>query len=211
MADERRRIYYTKAQTSEGLVTDGKEWMFTDNTEYIGQYHRYTTGEVFSESSFIKGKSRKLIPYIDLSEIRIASGDISLNSELNSEYNVVKKIDVPKSVNLNPTTITPTVDDFKNGYVLRYFAFKVNDEQLVELDNPSYKKVGTENGMDAILWRKFEMKWKIVGPEHDVLNIRGDIEESGIIDTNMRTVAMLSETYPPLMDYIVDYREFSKF
>ena len=210
MADARRRIYYTKAQTSEGLVTDGKEWMFTDNTEYIGQYHRYTTGEVFSEPSFIKGKSRKLIPYIDLSEIRIASGDISLNSELNSEYNVVKNIDVPKSVNLNPSKITPTIDDFKNGYVLRYFAFKVNDEQLVELDNPSYKKVGTENGMDNILWRKFEMKWKIVGPEYDVLNSRGDIEESGIIDTNMRTVVMLSETYPTLISYITDYREFSK-
>jgi hypothetical protein len=210
MADERRRIYYTKAQTLDGLVTNGNEWMFTDNTEYIGQYHKYTTGEVFSEPSYIKGKSRKLIPYVGLSEIRIASGDISLNSKLNSEYNVVKNIDVPKSVNLNPSKITPTLDDFKNGYVLRYFAFKVNDGQLVELDKDGYGKVGTDDGFDAILWRKFEMKWKIVGPEYDVLNSRGDIEESGIIDTNMRTAVMLSETYPTLISYITDYREFSK-
>ena len=48
MADKRRRIYYTKAQVREGLVTEGGEWMFTDNVEYIGQYHTYTTGEVFS-------------------------------------------------------------------------------------------------------------------------------------------------------------------
>ena len=210
MADRRKRIYYTKSQITTGLVTNGKEWMFTDNVEYIGQYHTYATGEVFSEASFVEGKSRILIPYLNVTSIEDSLG-IGINPSVNSEYDAVKKIKITKSVNLNPTTITPTVDDFKNGYVLRYFAFKVNDEQLVELDNPSYKKVGTEKGMDKILWRKFQMKWKIVGPERDVLNIRGDIEESGIIDTNMRTVAMLSETYPTLMDYIVDYREFSKF
>ena len=56
MLDEftRSRIYYTKAQIQNGLITSGKEWMFIDYTEYIGQYHTYTTNEIFSESTFVK-------------------------------------------------------------------------------------------------------------------------------------------------------------
>jgi len=56
---KRKRHYYTKAQIESGLMTDGKEWMFIDGTEYIGQYHKYTTKETFSEINFVKGKSRK--------------------------------------------------------------------------------------------------------------------------------------------------------
>ena len=46
---KRKRVYYTKAQITDGLLTRGNEWMFIDGTEYIGQYHSYTTGEIFSE------------------------------------------------------------------------------------------------------------------------------------------------------------------
>ena len=49
---KRKRIYYTKAQITTGLITEGKEWMFNDNTEYIGQYHIYSTNEVFTEANF---------------------------------------------------------------------------------------------------------------------------------------------------------------
>ena len=49
----RNRIYYTKAQINNGLLTEGEEWMFIDGTEYIGQYHTYTTGEVFSLIEFL--------------------------------------------------------------------------------------------------------------------------------------------------------------
>lgn len=210
-SDDRRRIYYTKAQTISGLVTKGKEWMFTDNTEYIGQYHKYTTGEVFTEPSYVKGKSRKLIPYVDFEKIISTSTDIDLNMELNSEYDTVKSIDINKTTYLNPDTNKPKDSDFISGYVLRYFVFKINDHQLVELNEDDYSKVGSDDGFTDILWHKFEMRWKISGPDYDIIDKAGNITQSGIIDTNIRTVALLSEKYPTLMDYITDYREFSKF
>jgi len=33
-------------QIQKGLYTQVGEWMFEDGTEYIGDYHKYTTGEV---------------------------------------------------------------------------------------------------------------------------------------------------------------------
>ena len=208
MADKRKRIYYTKSQIKTGLVTSGKEWMFTDNTEYIGQYHTYTTGEIFSEASFVDGKSRILIPYVDTTSIS-DSMDIGINNKINSEYDSVKTLKVKESKILNPTIQKASEDDIKNGYMFRYFAYKVNDEQIIELNKDAYGKVGTPDGMDGILWKKFKIKWKITGSEYDIINKRGDIEESGIVDTNMRTVALFSEDYPSLMDYIIDFRKFA--
>ena len=93
MADKRKRIYYTKAQITEGLVTNGGEWMFTDNTEYIGQYHTYTTGEVFSEASYVKDKSRILIPYINIDLIN-EQNEIGIDTTKNFEYDNIKNFDV---------------------------------------------------------------------------------------------------------------------
>jgi len=63
----RKKIYYPEGQIQKGLYTEGREWMLEDGTEYIGDYHKYITGEVFTKSSFIKNVSQLLIPFIDMS------------------------------------------------------------------------------------------------------------------------------------------------
>ena len=208
MADKRKRIYYTKAQITEGLVTNGGEWMFTDNTEYIGQYHTYTTGEVFSEASYVKDKSRILIPYINIDLIN-EQNEIGIDTTKNFEYDNIKNLDVSKSIIPNPSRQPISNNDIKSEYIIRYFAYKVNDGQLLELDKDTYNKVGSEDGLDKILWRKFQLRWKVSGPDNDVINSDGSISEYGIIDTNKRTIALKSEEYPTLMDYIVDYKDYS--
>lgn len=208
MADKRKRIYYTKAQITEGLVTNGGEWMFTDNTEYIGQYHTYTTGEVFSEASYVKDKSRILIPYINIDLIN-EENEIGIDTTKNFEYDNIKNLDVSKSIIPNPSRQPISNNDIKSEYIIRYFAYKVNDGQLLELDKDTYNKVGSEDGLDKILWRKFQLRWKVSGPDNDVINSDGSISEYGIIDTNKRTIALKSEEYPTLMDYIVDYKDYS--
>ena len=208
MADKRKRIDYTKAQITEGLVTNGGEWMFTDNTEYIGQYHTYTTGEVFSEASYVKDKSRILIPYINIDLIN-EENEIGIDTTKNFEYDNIKNLDVSKSIIPNPSRQPISNNDIKSEYIIRYFAYKVNDGQLLELDKDTYNKVGSEDGLDKILWRKFQLRWKVSGPDNDVINTDGSISEYGIIDTNKRTIALKSEEYPTLMDYIVDYKDYS--
>jgi len=208
MADKRKRIYYTKAQIEEGLVTNGGEWMFTNGTEYIGQYHKYITGEVFSESTFIEGKSKILIPYIDIEKINQQT-DFGIDLAKNFEYDSIKNVDVPKSVTPNPSLHTVSNKDITNGYMTRYFAYKANDGRILELSKDEYDKIGTDNGLDEILWKQFTIRWKVIGPERDVLDVNGNIVESGIIDTNRRTVISQSTQYPTLMNYIVNFREYA--
>ena len=195
MADKRKRIYYTKAQVREGLVTDGGEWMFTDNTEYIGQYHTYTTGEVFSEATFVDGKSRILIPYVDVQNIN-QQNEIGIDTAKNFEYDNIKTLNVKKSIIPNPNQIQPTDKDIKRGWMERYFAKKVNDDIILELTKEDFDNVGTENGLDSILWEKFKLRWRITGP----------IDE--ILQTNQQTIQIKSQDYPLLVSIITDFTEF---
>lgn len=204
--DKRKRLYYTKGQITNGLDTFGKEYMFTDNTEYIGQYHTYTTNEIFSEASFVQGKSRKLIPYRNPNEVIEGDVEVGVNPQNSFDYDAIKSIDIPKSKLLNASADAVTDKDIQRGYTTRNFVYKVNDGNLIELNEDDYNKVGTEEGMAAELWKKFIIRWKVSGPDYDIVDSQGNIKESGIIDTNKRTVYVTSEEYPPLKQYITDFR-----
>ena len=209
MADKRRRIYYTKGQITNGLITNGSEWMFTDNVEYIGQYHTYTTGEVFSEASFVNTKSRILIPFVDVKKLNQQT-DVGFDLAKNFEYDNIKTLTVKKSITPNPSQLTPTDSDIKRGWMDRYFAQKVNDDSFLELSKKDFGKVGTATGLDKILWQKFKIRWKITGPTADIKNPDGSIKEPGIENTNRRTILTTSDNYPSLKTYIIDYREFAQ-
>jgi hypothetical protein len=196
MPDKRKRIYYTKAQITNGLITKGKEWMFKDTTEYIGQYHRYSTDEVFSEPSYVDGKSKILIPYVDVNIIN-QQNEIGIDFTKNFEYDAIKNIEIKKSITPNPRQINPTDKDRKRGWMERYFAQKVNDDNILELTKDDFDNVGTDDGLDKILWKKFKIRWRLIGNMDDIIN------------TNRQTTLLKSEDYPSLNDYITDFREFS--
>ena len=59
----RLRLHYTPNQITKALYTTGSEWQTESGTEYIGLYHTYTTGEVYSESEWNSKTSIKLIEY----------------------------------------------------------------------------------------------------------------------------------------------------
>ena len=200
--DRRKRIYYTQAQTTNGLDTLGSEWMTLDNIEYIGQYHRYITEEVFTGAVLVQNKSRILIPYVDFKNKLSEISSINFDLEVSFDYDSVKIVDIPKSKLLNPSVTVVTNKDIVIGYTIRYFAYKVNDGNLIELNKESISKVGTTNGMSNVIWKTFKLKWKVNGPDFDILDNMGNIKESGIVDTNKRTVYSLSEDYPPLTHLI---------
>jgi hypothetical protein len=205
MADERRRAYYTEGQFTHGLLTDGGQWMLVDGTEYKGQYHTYVTDEVFTEASYVDGVSKKLIPFIDLGTMSGFGIDFSKNFE----YDKIKTLDIKGSSTPNPAAVQPTDKDKINGYMIRYYAFKVNDDNIIEITSDDISKIDSEEGMDSNLYKTFSLRWKISGPTNDILDYAGNIKEPGIIDTNMRTIALKSEQYPSLKNYIKNYSEFS--
>jgi hypothetical protein len=206
MTDKRRRAYYTNGQITKGLLTDGGQWMLVDGTEYKGQYHTYITGEVFTEASFVNGVSKTLIPYVDLESVSEQGIDFGKNFE----YDNIKNVVILESSTPNPKFIQPTNKDKINGYMVRLFAQKVNDKDvLIEINEDDMKKLGTSKGMDENLYKTFSLRWKVTGPDDDVLDSAGNIVESGIAPTNKRTIDLKSEEFPALKKYLKDFTEFS--
>lgn len=203
---KRNRVYYTKAQTNEGLVTEGGEWMFIDGTEYIGQYHTYTTNEVFSEINFVDGKSRKLIPYIDFNSVGTQNVD-GMDLVKNFEYDAIKSLTVKKSKKPNKDIEPITNKDLKRGYMERYFGYKY-DGDCIELNKEKYNQIGSEEGLSSVTYKKLKIKWKISGPVYDVKDVNGKVLESGVFDTNKRTIALTSEKHPSIKMKLLDYLEF---
>jgi hypothetical protein len=92
----------------------------------------------------------------------------------------------------------------------RYFAHKINDKIVIELDKDNFSNIGKDGGLDKNLWEKIKIRWKVSGPEYDQRDKKsGILKESGIIDTNRRTTAIISEKYPHMMDVLVDLSKFS--
>jgi len=60
----RQRLHYTPNQITKALYTTGSEWQTEMGALYIGPYHTYTTGEVYSETEWNPQKSIKLLPFV---------------------------------------------------------------------------------------------------------------------------------------------------
>tara|TARA_B100001094_G_C18073339_1_gene741273 strand:- start:432 stop:977 length:546 start_codon:yes stop_codon:yes gene_type:complete len=180
--------------------------MLVDGTEYIGLYHAYTTGEVFTQASFVDGVSKTLIPYKDVELI----SEVGVDFEKNFEYDNIKRITIYESGTPNPKFVQPTDKDKINGYMVRLFAQKVNDENvLIEINQDDIKNIGTPDGIDRNLYKTFSLRWKVSGPDDDILDSAGNIVESGIAPTNERTVDLKSEQYPALKKLLNNFTEFS--
>ena len=184
---KRKRIYYPEGSIQKGLYTNGGEWMFEDGTEYTGQYHKYlNTKEVFTESYFIKDVSKKLIAFYDL----------NVEFQKNTfQYNVLKEIvpDYKPELEIpDPYFLQPSQEDYDNGFVKRYFYKRKGSLTINEINEKGF------GDLDSPYYQKLELKWKIAGPLNDTP------EETGIIDTNQRTILLYANQFEGLERYLTD-------
>ena len=189
----RKRIYYPEGSIQKGLYTNGGEWMFEDGTEYTGQYHRYlNTKEVFTESYFIKDVSKKLIEFYDL----------NVEFQKNTfEYNVLKEIvpDYKPELTIpDPYFLQPSQEDYDNGFVKRYFYKRKGSTTINEITEKGF------GDLDSPYYQKLELKWKIAGPLNDTP------EETGIIDTNQRTILLYANQFEGLERYLTDLTQAAR-
>jgi len=144
---KRQKVYYPEGQIQKGLYTYGKELMSEDGIEYIGDYHTYSTGEVFTKSTYLRNVSQKLIPYVNLSEVAIAEkfrydGLVKFNS--NFEF-------------ASYGQTIPTQDDYNSRFVIRYFVKRHFNDIITEVTKATYSKLST------IFYKKIELRWKLSG------------------------------------------------
>jgi len=132
---------------------------------------------------------------------------IGINPLKNFEYDNIKKVDVIPSMIPNTGQEAISEKDIKNNYFIRYFAYRKNDGRCLELNKKKFNKIGTKDSLDGVMWEKITIKWKFKGNLHDIIDDNGNITESGVFDTNKRTVALISEDYPNIKYKLFDFTE----
>lgn len=101
------------------------------------------------------------------------------------------------------TKPSPTNDDYSRGYIIRYFAKKVNDGTIYEVAGDSYNTI--ING----LYFKINLKWRITGTKTDIYQNKVKIY-SGVKEDNLSTIRTTEKSMSGLSGVLKDPLEFYK-
>lgn len=187
----RLKSYYTADEITNDLYTFGKEFMTQDNVEYIGPYHRYATGETYTEFQWNPRDSVRLVAYRDL-----AQPTMQYRKLKNFSLSTIAPKQVPCTINKN---------DIRLGFVTRYFINKVNQLEVFEIDSEQY--AAWQSGrIDKILYVAIELTWRIAGNLNDV--VEKGITKPGVITQNQQTLIAASQTIPNIINTVTNLTEF---
>jgi hypothetical protein len=151
-------------------ITDGSEFLL-DGKPYVGFYNLFD-GVLYTGRSYDSEQSELLQPI----------------SENVKEYNLVKQGKIGNSP--TPVEVKPKSSDYSNGWFYRYFVKRKNNENapIIEVDEKQYSQyIQSDDTVNYPLYKTVKLRWKITGPRYDVIE-NGKIKESGVEDTNKRTV-----------------------
>ena len=177
----RKQIYYSDNEITDNLYTSGLEWMLQENnSEYIGLYHRYLTGEVFTEATWNPVLSQKLIPY-------------ETKDSKTYVYTKLKPNIATKYVNANSAYPTITNDDRKAGFIYRYFIKRYDSKFATEILDADYQK-WLNSDIDPVLYQAIKIKWIITGPKQTI-DING-IKTIGVYEQNLQIIKISEQTMP---------------
>lgn len=187
----RIKSYYSANEIVTNLYTSDQELMTTDNVEYVGLYHKYTTGEVYSQPTWDKNKSVKLIKYKDQPESVI-------------EYNKISDIEIDYK-SFNTYNVAITKENINKGYIDRFIIKRANDNLFYEVNSDTYD-IYTNEDIDPILYLAVKFKWYITGNINDVR--QGNILIPGVPSNNYKELQTAEKTVPNITSYLTDLLQY---
>jgi hypothetical protein len=182
----RKKLFYTKNQITENLYTAGNEFQLSDGTMYIGLYHRYDTGELYTGGTWNVKTSKPLSVFVQTSE------QVKLYRQNKKDIKTKFK---------SPVRYIPqiTAVDTQKTYVTRYFLYKLNDKNVIEIDQPQYSEWANSE-LDNNIYKAIKTIWYITG--NATTTQTGGITQLGVIQKNQNIIDQLEQTYPGFRDTI---------
>jgi hypothetical protein len=215
MLEVRKKIYYQESEIRRNLFTYGKEWMtMIDWKEYIGPYHAYETGEVYTESDWNGTKSKRLMPYKDRSPSYFKYIDLVQYKKVSPKQKKIASTRLHMSGYIAPVPVLrkPTEDELRMGKMTRYFVYKRNeiDRFCVEVDDVQMSSFNLDfTGINQYLYAMIEVPWRLTGPEFDEFDENGYLTRYGVVDTNNRIILKMSKKIRILKQVLRNPRELT--
>jgi hypothetical protein len=100
-----------------------------------------------------------------------------------------------KKSDIKPSVATPKKSDYEQGYVVRYFAQKVNDKNspVIEIDRKEFSSL-----IDNTFYISVDLDWVISG------------DESKVKEMNFKSVKYASQKLPAVQLYLPNFLQFYK-
>ena len=171
--------------------TNGQEFQLISNKKaYVGRYMQLSNGKIFAGSDPLNpgGELEPInVPINNLGYSRDVRIYKALKPEISSYVGKIK--DIPFSKN------TPTEDNYSNGYFIRYFVKKINQNNFYkEISKEVYNSLKKKKSeYDINLYKPGQIKWALRG------NVR-TINKSLILKSEKR-FPNLSILYPKLDEF----------
>ena len=190
----RFKTYYPISEITTDLYTPGKQWMTETNVEYIGAYHKYLTGEVYTKAQWQPDRSVILIPYIDQT---ISNKNITY-------FKLKPEIQLART---SPTAhnVVATVNDYRRGLLQRFFIKKRNDNAIIEINKQQFNAWQTDQ-IDKKLYVAIEIAWYISGPTNDVITT--GILVPGVATRNKKQIQLAANIIPEIATYLTNPLQF---
>lgn len=187
----RFKLYYPIEEITNDLYTFGSELMTEDNVEYIGPFHRYITGEVYTGATWNATTSKKLIAFKQPDKTTIYN---ILKPDIRLKY-ISPKRSVPKI----------TSADISAGSIQRYFIRKQNESIVFEIDVNQFNN-WSNNVIDNKIYTAVQLQWFITGNQRD-MKIR-NVQMPGVITKNIQQIKAAAQTIPELTTILSNPLEF---
>ena len=187
----RIKLYYDPTEITNNLFTSGSQYMTELGTNYIGLYHVYNTGEIYTGATWSPLTSIKLMAYV----------------EPNETTNVYKSI---KSINTTYQHVsiykpTVAVQDRNVGYITRYFLKKINEMLFLEVSSSTWRLWQTNN-IDRNLYAGVEVQWYITGNTQDM--VEQGVSKPGVVSKNKKQIAAAEFELPGISQKLTNPLEF---
>lgn len=176
--------YYPKNKVQTNLYSNGTDLVkFLTLELYTGPYYKISSGKMYVGAT--PNSERYPEELVSLNEQippeteKIVSEVTYNNIETNTIVSTyVGNLENPPQRQTIPTPYypKPTPEDYKKGYIQRYFAKQINDTSFIEINKTTYKNLISKNS--EYLWELYyvtEIPWQIKGNATDVYQTNENI------------------------------------
>lgn len=188
---KRLKLKYSVNEITNNLYTFGKEWMTEDGVEYIGLYHKYTTGEIYTKPVWDERLSKKLVTFADTTTT--AYKYKKLRPDIKTTH---------KSIQSHQVIVSAA--DYKTGYITRYFAKKRNENLIIEVNISQYADWDS-NKIDSILYDMIQIKWWVSGNINDTFGV---VNMPGVKTKNKQAVQAAEMKMPGISTKLSNYTQY---
>lgn len=203
--------YYPGFRILPNLNTQGKEFTL-DGAPYSGKYYKTFDGRFFTGPDPQTGPSEELTPAKRLDAAPNLSTIVLPENVKDTlvRNSVLETSRIPGRP--NSYYPQPTEDDYRKGYVIRYFTKKENERGFItEISEEEYNNI--VNGLtdyDISLYQTTKILWKLTGPLKSTRTSQYNVIP-GIIDTNERLTIAANTNFLGIVDWIGgDYAKYAR-